>query len=158
VSGDDWEGWTPEHFAYVGHDQIWTTNPQVAQVLRQHQDWNAALRELVEQGATDEEIRRGDWMAAFGFPMRRRLEAILAELRGSTGREPGRVDQPTRYALQMIPRVEEAYRTLWRDTHRAPSMTRTAEHAGIDRETIPEWVKRGWLPWPPPKVKPPAGR
>lgn len=57
---------------------------------------------------------------------------------------------PTEYAQGMIPKIRDAYCTLARTARRrVPSIAATARKAGVDRETIPEWVRRGWMTWPP---------
>lgn len=69
-------------------------------------------------------------------------EAVRRHLRGG--------DPPTKYAIQMIPKIRTAYEALIRDNkRRAPSISATARRAVIDRDTISDWVRRGWMRWPP---------
>lgn len=56
--------------------------------------------------------------------------------------------QPTKYALEKIPEIESAYRVMRRSSNRV-SKESVATRVGIDRETITDWVKSGWMTWPP---------
>lgn len=110
-------------------------NPAVLNVLEDAETWADALTTLVSQGATDEEIWAGDWLRFLPIPGRRHLVSTLAELRG---------EGPTDYARGKIPKIAALYRSTKR-----PTRARIAELSGVDRDTIADWIKRGWMTWPP---------
>ena len=124
-----------------------TENPALLPLLEAHGAWGGALTELVQTGATADDIERGEWIRLLDdFALQRWLAAALARLRGEAARAPR---APSDWTLQMISKISEAYRYLVRTTGRPPSRVATARRVGIDRGTIAEWVKKGWMSWPP---------
>lgn len=78
---------TPWHYIIVPTDspavrRLRGSNPAVLATIERHSDsWEAAFRALVEQGATDDEIWRGDWCALLPIALRRHLPALLHDVR-----------------------------------------------------------------------------
>lgn len=75
------------------------------------------------------------------------LEALAAARLGPV--EPGPEDdddEPTDLARDTIPEIERLAR---RHQGRRLSKIAAAARVGIDRGTLDEWIRRGWLTWPP---------
>jgi hypothetical protein len=51
---------------------------------------------------------------------------------------------PTAYAVAMIPKVSAAFHEMGR-----PSKRGAADLAGVSRDTVDDWIRRGWMNWPP---------
>jgi len=70
---------------FVG-SEMESQNYAVYNVLTRHRDsWEDALREMIDQGATNDDIWHGDWKYALPFPLRRRLEAAISRIRREKG-------------------------------------------------------------------------
>lgn len=92
---------TPWHYVIVPSEKVLDrrlteTNPAVRTVLWDHDDsWDAALRALVDQGATDDEIWQGDWLTLLPIPLRRHLPETLQRVR-----DQARADNVTTEAVR----------------------------------------------------------
>jgi hypothetical protein len=107
-----------------------------------HDCMRPGLARLVDEGARDDEI-----VPAFKhlpIPERRWMEATLDELRS----RPRAADEPTPYARAKLTKIRERYPELKRRFRRV-SKSRVAIDAEVDRGTLDEWIRRGWLEWPP---------
>lgn len=157
----DGELLTPWHWIIAGDnshvygDGPWARlqrkNPAAHRALHGNdQSWDAWLGELISQGATDEDILEGGWLDLIAsWPVRRYIPERLAELRGQPV-----IDARTPLARQKIPEVARTYHDGLRRTGKLPSKRQTAQLVGVDRGTLADWIKRGWMTWPP---QPPAG-
>lgn len=127
-------------------------NPAAYLILHRQldQSWDAWLGAMIEQGATDEDIFAGDWLDLIpSWPVRRYIPERLAELRGQPS-----IDPRTPLARRTIPKIAKGYHESLQRTGKPQSKKVAAELAQIDRGTLDDWIKRGWMTWPP---APPAG-
>jgi hypothetical protein len=74
------------------------------------------------------------------------LEALADARLGPVESEPADDGEPTDLARDTIPEIERLAR---RHQGRRLSKTAVAARVGIDRGTLDEWIRRGWLTWPP---------
>ena len=75
------------------------------------------------------------------------MEALADATLGPVQPEPVDNDiEPTDLAKETIPEIERLSR---RHQGRRLSKTAVAARVGIDRGTLDEWIRRGWLTWPP---------
>lgn len=90
MSADD-ELLSPWHYLVVptdAYEELPHDNLAVSLLLsRYDSSWEGLLGELVRQGATDAEIWAGDWLRFLPIFARRRLEAMLAGIRGAPARD-----------------------------------------------------------------------
>lgn len=111
--------------------------------------WQQRIRDLVSEGRSDAEIDDALLEVWSNSAQRQQLTMYRAALR-ATGQPIARpADPPTDYAREMIPKVRDAYRFLARSTKGIPSRAATAKRAEVDRDTLADWIGRGWMTWPP---------
>jgi len=79
-------------------------------------------------------------------------ELLRSEYRKFKG-EPRPDAEPTAYAREKIAEMERLYPVM-RRTEKGGRVSRMkmAVYVGIDRETITDWKRRGWMNWPPVKT------
>lgn len=69
-------------------------------------------------------------------------------IRSVVGQKPQEADQPTDYARTQIARIPDILAEMRRN-HRRVNKSSFARALGVDRSTIHNWIKRGWMAWPP---------
>lgn len=107
----------------------------------------AALAVAVADGTTDDEIL--DFFGSSEHITPPDLRGYEMALLAVHGESPRRRDEPTQYAREMIPKVRAEARSLQRRKWRKVTKSAMARAVGVHRDTINDWIKRGWLEWPP---------
>jgi hypothetical protein len=104
-----------------------------------HDCMESGLGRLIADGARDDEILAA--ASVYPIPERRWIEETLTRLRNA--------NVMTDYARGMIPKIARIYRDVTRNTKRPASKRKVVDLAGVDRDTIADWIARGWMRWPP---------
>jgi hypothetical protein len=116
----------------------------------------AAVQEMVAT-ARARGITLDPWVARVALvDERHRLEAEWSRRDAAAAREAidtidgGAPEPPTAFARATIAKVDELYPLMKRSAKGGRvTVAAMARRVGIDRGTIPEWVLRGWMTWPP---------
>ena len=106
----------------------------------------AALSVAVSDEASDAEIL--DFMRTSDRLRPPEVRAFEMELLAVRGETPRAKDEPTQYARSMIAKVPGEAVRMRRNWQRV-TKSAMARALGCHRDTLDDWVKRGWLPWPP---------
>jgi hypothetical protein len=117
------------------------------------------VEDLFREGYADDEVL--DFFARAGEAVAVRPDGRLVWARGDAASlhqrrilddwlNARRMDGPTDYAKDRIAAIRRAFPEMRRNARgKRVSRSAMATRVGIDRESITDWTRRGWMTWPP---------